>query len=61
MKRREFLGTLAGAGAALAAAPGMVLAEAGHGAMLSKESAIKHKSVEDIPVILEVAVIGSTS
>ena len=61
MNRREFLGTLAGAGTALAAAPGMVLAEAGHGAMLSKESAIKHKSVEDIPVILEVAVNGSTT
>ncbi len=54
MNRREFLGTLAGA--ALAEAGRVVLADGGHGALLSKKPAFKHKSVEDIPVLLKCAI-----
>jgi uncharacterized protein (DUF849 family) len=61
MKRREFIKTIAGAGAALAAAPAVVVAEGGHGAMVSKKPAFKHKSVEDVPVILECAINGGTT
>ena len=61
MKRREFIKTIAGAGATLAAAPAVVLAEGGHGALVSKEPAFKHKSVEDIPVLLECAINGATT
>ena len=50
MNRREFLGTLAGAGAMLAAAPAVRTA-----------SAVAKKSVENTPVILEVAITGSTT
>ena len=60
MKRREFIGTLAGAGATLAAAPS-VYAAAGAGSLLSKTPMFKKKSVENTPVILECAINGSTT
>lgn len=60
MKRREFLGTLAGAGAVLAAAPA-VHAAAGAGSMLSETSTFTKKSVDNTPVILECAINGSTT
>jgi hypothetical protein len=61
MNRRGFLGTLAGAGATLLAAPGVVVADGGHGALLSPRPSFKHKSVEDIPVVLECAINGGTT
>ena len=60
MNRREFLGTLAGAGATLAAAPA-VYAAAGAGATLAKTPMFTKKSVENTPVILECAINGSTT
>jgi len=50
MKRREFIGTLAGAGALLAVSPAVRAA-----------SAATRKSVENTPVILECAINGSTT
>jgi uncharacterized protein (DUF849 family) len=50
MNRREFIGTLAAAGAVLAAAPAIRAA-----------SAATKKSVENTPVILECAINGSTT
>ncbi len=50
MKRREFIGTLAGAGAMLAVSPAVRAA-----------SAATKKSVENIPVILECAINGATT
>lgn len=50
MKRREFVGTLAGAGAMLAAGPAVRTA-----------SAATKKSVENTPVILECAINGGTT
>ncbi len=50
MKRREFIGTLAGAGAMLAAGPAVRVA-----------SAASKKSVENIPVVLECAINGGTT
>lgn len=50
MNRREFVGTLAGAGAMLAVGPAVHVA-----------SAAKKKSVENTPVILECAINGSTT
>ena len=50
MKRREFIGTLAGAGALLAVSPTVRAA-----------SAATRKSVENTPVILECAINGSTT
>ena len=55
MHRREFLGTLAGAGAMLAAGSAI----AGHG--VQYEGKRVKRSVEHKPVILEVAINGSTS
>ena len=60
MNRREFLGTLIGAGATLASAPAAhAAAGAGHLSDPAMEG-IK-KSVENTPVILEVAITGSTT
>jgi uncharacterized protein (DUF849 family) len=50
MKRREFLGTLAGAGAMLAAGPAV-----------RAVSAVTKKSAENTPVILECAINGGTT
>jgi len=50
MKRREFIGTLAGAGAMLAAGPAV-----------RAVSAVTKKSVENTPVILECAINGGTT
>jgi uncharacterized protein (DUF849 family) len=50
MKRREFIGTLAGAGALLAVSPTVRAA-----------SAATRKSVENIPVVLECAITGGTT
>jgi uncharacterized protein (DUF849 family) len=50
MNRREFLGTLAGAGAMLAAGP-----------VVRSASAATKKSVENTPVILECAINGGTT
>ncbi len=50
MKRREFIGTLAGAGALLAVGPTVRAA-----------SAASKKSVENIPVVLECAITGGTT
>jgi 3-keto-5-aminohexanoate cleavage enzyme len=55
LKRREFLGTLAAAGVTLAAGR----AVAGHG--VQYEGKPVTRSVEDKPVILEVAINGSTT
>ena len=60
MNRREFLGTLAGAGATLVAAPS-VYSAAGAGSLLSKTPTLTKKSVENTPVILECAINGSTT
>ena len=60
MKRREFIGTLAGAGAVLAAAPS-VYAAAGAGSLLSKTPTLKKKSVENTPVLIECAINGGTT
>ncbi len=60
MNRREFIGTLAGASATLAAAPA-VYAAAGAGSLLSKTPTLPKKSVEKIPVILECAINGGTT
>ena len=50
MKRREFIGTLAGAGVLLAVSPAVRAA-----------SAATRKSVENIPVVLECAITGGTT
>ena len=61
MNRRKFMETVAGAGAIAAVAPAAVLAEGGHGSLLSKIPLFKHNSVEDIPVVLECAINGGTT
>ena len=60
MNRRKFLGTIAGAGATLAAAP-VVYAAAGVGHLADAGPKGMNKSVENTPVVLECGINGSTT